>query len=186
MARFDVVELRASEPKALGDVSYKLLFVGVKHTVSHGDVEQTLEHVLQEFVVALQQRCKLIGISLVAHDILLGEIKDARHILHFAFGHLKHFLEGDDFVARDNAVGLGHLGAKGDYTDGEGYLMLRVVVAVVVNNVASEGSQQPANWATHVCAFGKPRRGARQSSPNRHLSSTFLADKAFSSPCLLR
>ena len=71
----------------------------------------------------------------------LGEIKDARHILHFAFGHLKHFLEGDDFVVRDNAIGLGHLRAKGDYTDRERNLMFRAVVAVVVGNVASESSQ---------------------------------------------
>src|SRR5262249_12264944 len=94
------------------------------------------------------------------------------------FGYLKHFLEGDDLVARDNAVCLGHLGAKGDYSDGEGNLMLRVVVASVVDNVASEGSQQPANWATHVCAFGKPRRGARQSSPDRHERNRALVPRS--------
>jgi hypothetical protein len=67
--------------------------------------------------------------------------------------------------------GLGHLGAKGNYADGEGNLMLRHTVVVVVNNVAcSEGSKQPANWAANVRALGEFGRGARQSSPNRHPS----------------
>jgi hypothetical protein len=94
---------------------------------------------------------------------LLGEIEDARHILHLALGHLKHFLEGDDLVAGDNAVGLGHLGAKGDYADGEGNLMLRPAVVVMAENMASsQGSQQPVNWATHLCGFGDASRSTRQ------------------------
>src|SRR4029078_11559977 len=102
--------------------------------------------------------------SLVTDGVLLGEIEDARHVLHFALRHLKNLLEGDDFIACDNAVCLGHLGAKGDYANGEGNLMLRVAVAIVVENVAE---------TTHVRFCGSPSRGTRQSFPDRHLSSAF-------------
>jgi len=41
---------------------------------------------------------------------------------------------------------------------------LRIAVVIVVEKVAE---------TTHVCVFGKPSRGTRQSFPDRHLSSAF-------------
>jgi len=33
---------------------------------------------------------------------------------------VEHLLEGEHFVLRDDAIGLGHLRAKGNHADGEG------------------------------------------------------------------
>jgi hypothetical protein len=44
--------------------------------VGLGDVEQAVQHVLEELAIALEHGGKLIGIDLVAGDVLLGQIKD--------------------------------------------------------------------------------------------------------------
>jgi hypothetical protein len=75
---------------------------------------------------------------------LLGEVEDTRDVLHLAFRDLEHFLEGVDLVHGDDAVGLGHLGAKRDHADGECDLIfcLAFLIAVAIDGVM-------AGHATH-------------------------------------
>ena len=49
----NVAELHVGKSEAPGDLSEKTLFVGMKDSVCHGDVEETFKHVLQEPVVVL-------------------------------------------------------------------------------------------------------------------------------------
>ncbi len=37
---------------------------------------------------------------------------------------MKDLLEGGDLMLRDDAIGLGHLGAQSDHADGEGHRLL--------------------------------------------------------------
>jgi hypothetical protein len=105
--------------------------------------------------------------SLVAGHVLLGEIEHTGDVLHLAIGHLEHFLEGVDLVHGDDAVGLGHLGAERDHTDGEGHLVLGrpVLLLVAVDDVVpGDAAEQSADRSADC----EPRRGAGQLSPNRH------------------
>jgi hypothetical protein len=74
VTRFDVAELSIGEPEAHSHLSENVFLVRMEHAVRHRDVEETFKHVLQELAVILQQRCKLLGISFVADDVLLGEV----------------------------------------------------------------------------------------------------------------
>ena len=139
----------------------------MQRVVGLGDVEQALEHVLEQLAVALEHGGELLGIGLVAGHVLLGEIEHAGDVLHLAVGHLEHFLEGVDLVHGDDAVGLGHLGAERDHADGEGHLVLRraVLFLVAIDDVVpSHAAEQGADRTSDR----EPRRGTCELAPNRH------------------
>ena len=118
-------------------------------------MEQAFEHVLEQLAVALEHGGELLGISLVAGHVLLGEIEHAGDVLHLAFRHLEHFLEGVDLVHGDDAVGLGHLGAERDHAHGEGHLVLGrpVFFLVAVDDVVpGHASEQRADRSADLHA----------------------------------
>ena len=120
----------------------------MQHVVGLGDVEQAFEHVLEQLAVALEHDRELLGISLVAGHILLGEVEDTSDVLHLAFRHLEHFLEGVDLVHGDDAVGLRHLGAERDHANGEGHLVLgrAVLLLIAIDDIVpGDAAEQSAD-----------------------------------------
>src|SRR4029077_14302930 len=78
------------------------------------------------------------------------------------------FLEGVDLVHGDDAIGLGHLGAERDHTDGEGHLVLgwAVLFLVAIDDVmAGDAAEERADRASNR----EPRRGTCELAPNRHV-----------------
>src|SRR5680860_1764561 len=54
VARLDVAELGVGEAETLGDLGKELLLSRMKLVVGLGDMEQTVEHVLEQLAVALE------------------------------------------------------------------------------------------------------------------------------------
>jgi hypothetical protein len=114
----------------------------------------------------LQHGGELLGIGLVAGHVLLGEIEDAGCVLHLRGRHLVRLFEGVDLVYSDDAVGLGHLGAKRDHADGERHLVLGPILLLIAVDDVVPGR------ATKQRADRGPDRELGSSScellPNRH------------------
>src|SRR3990170_5301047 len=163
VAHLDVAELGVGETEALGDLPKELFLLGMQRLVGVGDVEQTVEHVLQQLAVAIEYDNELLGIGLVAGDVPLGEIEDAGGVLHLRVGHLERLLEGEDFVPGDDAVGPGHLGAKRDHADGERYLVLGPIPIGIDDAIPFHAIEQRADPAPDR-KFGT----GSELIPNRH------------------
>ena len=85
----DRAEFDVGKAEALGDLAEELFFLGVQRLVGLGDVEQTFEHVLEQLAVALEDDDELLGTSLVARHVLLGEIEDAGGLFHLRVRHFE-------------------------------------------------------------------------------------------------
>ena len=63
---------------------------------------------------------ELARIDLVAGDIPFRQVEHLGHTGQFLIRHLEHPFECRHLISGDDAIGLGHLGAERDDTDGEG------------------------------------------------------------------
>src|SRR6478752_6889828 len=91
-------------------------------------------------------------------------------VLHLAFGHLEHLLEGCHLIGSDEAIRLGHLGAERNHADGKGNLMFGHTIVIAVEGVTpGKASKQPTDGAAFgdMRARGKPSRGACQFCPDQ-------------------
>ena len=130
-------------------------------------MEEAFEYILEQLAITFEHGRQLLGVGLVARHVLLGEIENAGDVLHLALRNLEHLLEGVHLVHGDDAVGLGHLGAKRDHAHGEGDLILRrtILLLIAIDGVMPRhATKQRTNRATDR----EPRGSAGQLPPNRH------------------
>ena len=73
---------------------------------------RTLRQVLQHGGIVLEKARELGGVRLEPGGVLLGEIEEARNVLHLVRRYVENLAEGFDFVLGDNAVGLRMLHAE--------------------------------------------------------------------------
>jgi len=134
----------------------------VQHPVCGRHVHQTLEHVLQKFAIISKEHRHLVGVGLIPGHVPLREVEHALHVAGLLGGKPKDLGEGIVFQRRDDAVGLGHLGAEGNDSNGEGNVLLRLPAVAAKAQHTGKAIQQAA---TRV-ADG--RRQTRDSLPHRH------------------
>jgi enoyl-CoA hydratase/carnithine racemase len=134
----------------------------MQHSVCSRYVHQTLEHVLQKFAIIFKEHRYLVGVGLIPSHVPLSEVEHAHHIAGFLWRKAKDLGEGIVLQRRDDAVGLGHLGAEGNYSDGEGNLLLRFPAVAVKAQHTRKTIQQTA------ACVADGRRQTRDPLPHRH------------------
>jgi hypothetical protein len=96
--------------------------------IGESNMEQTAEKIFEYRLIIGKQTADLAGVAFEPGGAFSGEVEDQPDMLFFARRDLEYFTKGGDLVAGDDAVGSGHLGAKGDDRDGEGDAAARIVV----------------------------------------------------------
>ena len=112
-------------PKIVADRFQERQLRLVHRAVGLGDEEQAVDDVGERFPVVGVKGGDAGGVGVVAGDVALGEIEEARDVALLARRHAEDVAEGSDFGGRDHAVGLRHLGGERDQRDRERDLTAR-------------------------------------------------------------
>ena len=167
------------KPKRLATCAKNSSSRGSQVVVGPGNMEQAVEHILEQLAVALEHGGELLSIGLIACHILLGEVEDARDVLHLAFRDLEHLPEGVHVVLGYDAVGFGHLGAERDDANSECELIcsggIRVVTvdSVMTGDAPEQGTDRAAD--RQACCRTRwlaPDRNCRNSCPRNSITKT--------------
>ncbi|MCR6673886.1 MAG: hypothetical protein NVV79_21795 [Devosia ginsengisoli] len=115
-----LLEARIVEAENVAD-RFEVVELGLMHqAVGRGDIEQTVEHMLERIGTVVEEARDLAGIGVVAGDILLGQVEHADHLLFMAMGDFHRGAEGALLGGGHRAVGHRHLGGERDQRQGEG------------------------------------------------------------------
>src|SRR5689334_3892932 len=105
--------------KMPGHLVQIIILGGADAAVGEGNMEETAEKILEHCPVASEQPAHLTRIALEPRRALAGEVEYEPDMVLFARRYLENLAKCRHFVAGYRAVGLGHLGAEGDYRDRE-------------------------------------------------------------------
>ena len=128
MACRDLLETPFGHAEDMGDARQEGHFHVVDQPVRLGDMEQPVDDILEDRAVLLAtdaQRCHLLGIGLVAGNVLARQIVEPGDVLRLVFRKLEDVAESVHLRRRHDAVGLRHLGRERDHRHGESDLTPR-------------------------------------------------------------
>ena len=162
----DAVEVAVLKPEDRCDAAHIGELGLVHEAVRDRDVEQAVDEILEQRRLVAEGVGDLAGIGLEAVGRRLREVEQAHDVAVLRGRDLDEPLEGVDLRAQHDAVGLRHLGGKGDETGGKDHVLRRRAepgaVAVdedVPGKGAKEGAERPAD------GVAEPRPA--ELSPNR-------------------
>lgn len=125
VAQFDRLISCIGEPENLRNLQQKSAFAFMQHTISLGDMKQPVHDIFQSLQIVLVKPCNAGRIGFKARCILLGQIKQPRHIGLFGLRDIEQIAKSVDLIECDNTVGLGHFRRERDHRDRECCLTAR-------------------------------------------------------------
>ena len=100
-------------------------FLLMHSTVGLGDMEEPVDNIFEHRAILIAghaKRRQLLGIGLIARNVLTGEIVKPGDVLRLVIGKLENIAERRHFSLGDDAVGFCHLGGQRDHGDGKRHL----------------------------------------------------------------